>query len=54
MREDAPDFMTDYSIKILSFGLELSYGVFDVVYFEEKLNFFDAEKEKSKILIRKL
>ena len=30
----------------LSLGLELSFGNFDVVFFPEKLNFFDASQEK--------
>ena len=32
----------------LSFGLQLSYGHFDVVYLQEKVNFFDAVQENSK------
>ena len=32
--------------RYLSLGLELSYGNFDVVFFPDKLNFFDASQEK--------
>ena len=34
----------------LSLGLELSFGNFDVVFFPDKLNFFDASQEKFEFL----
>ena len=37
----------------ISSELELSYGNFDVVFFPERLNFFDASQEKFKISISK-
>ena len=32
-----------------SSGLELSYGHFDVIFFPEKMNFFDASQENFEI-----